>query len=373
MKVIIAPDKFKGSLSSFEVCKHIHAGLQKGSPAIRAFSFPMADGGDGFARILKFYNKTTTVYCDTVDPLGRFITSSYEWDKEKNTATIESAAASGLSFLKMEERNPLLTSTYGTGLMIQHAINQKIDKIILGLGGTATNDAGTGILAALGFIFEDKHGKLLHPNGGNLVHIHDIKMPGVYQNIKFVIACDVSNVLYGHEGAAFVYSRQKGADDNAIDILDTGLKKFSEVVHKKINADIAIVPGTGAAGGIAAGLKSFFDVVIKSGIDLVIDASGIKNELADAELVITGEGKIDKQTTKGKVVAGIANLAGTFSKPVIGICGHADITNIELQGIGLVAVHPIQKPSMSIEESMSNAGPLIEEIMQEIIRNYFIE
>src|SRR5450432_2223138 len=197
MKIIIAPDKFKGSLTSAEVCSCILLGIQLADKNIDVLSFPMADGGDGFAAVMQHYTQTETVQCATVDPLGRSVTASYQWNDQNNTAIIELAAASGLVLLQTPERNPMKTSSYGTGLLIKDAIAKGAEKIILGIGGSATNDAGTGILSALGFKFTDINDKVIPASGENLISVQKIIPPAVLPSVHFEIACDVDNVLYG--------------------------------------------------------------------------------------------------------------------------------------------------------------------------------
>jgi glycerate kinase len=359
MKIIIAPDKFKGSLTSFEVCHAIKDGIKQADQKAEIFLFPMADGGDGFAEVMKYYLQTDTIDCTTVDPLGRSISASYQWNPKAKVAIIEMAVASGLVLLKQEERNPLKTSTYGTGLLIKDAIDKGAKKIILGLGGSATNDAGTGILSALGFRFKNANDKLLEACGENLLQIKKIIPPSFVPDIKFEIACDVQNVLYGPQGAAYVYGPQKGADANAVELLDEGLKHFAGILKKQTGEDVADLPGTGAAGGIAAGLMNFFDVALKKGIHLIIEASGIKNKIAQAGLLITGEGKIDQQTLEGKVVSELSLLAYQHKIPAAAFCGILEADNSVIKQLGLQFIQSLTSPSVSKEEAMVHAGDLL--------------
>jgi len=352
MNVLIAPDKFKGSLTSFEACSAIASGIKTIDPAAGTFEFPMADGGDGFAAVMKYYMHTSTVACPTEDPLGRPLAVSLEL--KGDTAIIELASASGLVLLQEKERDPLKTSTYGTGRMIQAAIDAGAREIILGLGGSATNDAGTGILAALGFQFHDKDGRPVKACGGNLRHIHAITAPALLPEIKFTIACDVQNVLYGPEGAAHVYAPQKGATPEGVTLLDNGLEHFAKLLKK----NVADIPGAGAAGGIAAGLMGFFDVRLEKGVQLVIDSSGIMDKLPHADLVITGEGKIDRQTEYGKVVSEIALAAALHHIPVIAFCGISETG--DGTPLHLNAIRTIAPQGMPPEESMARAKGLLE-------------
>ncbi len=367
MKIIVAPDKFKGSLTSFEVCNAISTGLKRAGRSIEVAEFPMADGGDGFATVMKHYLKTDTVYCDAVDPLGRNLAVSYEWNARERVAIIEMAVASGLVLLKQDELDPILASTLGTGLVIKNAIDKGANKIILGLGGSATNDGGTGILSALGFQFVNENGEILHASGEHLLSIKKIIKPSFIPNIKFEIASDVQNTLYGPQGAAYVYAPQKGASEEQVKYLDKGLRNFAAVIKKETGKDISAIPGTGAAGGIAAGLLPFFDVEMKKGIEMIIDASRIKASLMSAGLLITGEGKIDKQSGEGKVVGCMAALAGEHNIPCIAICGILELEEAGIKTLGLQKAMAISNNSITKEEAMKNAGGLLAEKASDIL------
>ncbi len=359
MRIVIAPDKFKGSLSSLEVCHALIRGIQPLDNEIILSPFPMADGGDGFATVMKHYHHTTTVKCKTSDPLGRPIESFYEWDAEAKTAIIEMAAASGLVLLKKEERNPLHTSSYGTGIMIGDAIAKGAVKIILGLGGSATNDAGTGILKALGFQFLNDSNEPQPANGEALSRISKIILPAGLPNLKIEIACDVENKMHGQGGAAYVFGPQKGANAEDVELLDDGLKNFAQLLERERGRDLSVIPGTGAAGGIAAGLKAFLDVDLKSGIQIVVEASGIKNEIQKADMLITGEGRIDEQSGQGKVVGHLSALAARYHLPCCAICGQLAIDKNGLSKLGLKQVISLLENATNADEAMDNAAELI--------------
>jgi glycerate kinase len=369
MKIIIAPDKFKGSLTAFEVCQSIGDGIRNIYPQCEIISLPMADGGDGFSSLIQYYLYTETVNCDTVDPLLRPTQANYQWDKKNNTAIIELAAASGLVLLKEKERNPLLTSTYGTGLLVKDAIKKGARNIILGIGGSATNDGGTGILSALGFRFLDENEQELIANGENLAAIKQIVVP-LLPTIAFEIACDVRNVLYGSDGASFIYAPQKGANPQQVEILDKGMMNLAEVLYRQTCRQIAHIPGSGAAGGIAASLLSFFDAKMMQGVDMIIDISGFKQLIQNTDLVITGEGRIDHQSLEGKVIGIIASLAHEKNVPVIAFCGKMDLNADQLQKTGLAAAYAIGE-SVPLEESMKNAAILLTEKSKEVIKGFF--
>ena len=366
MNIIVAPDKFKGSLSSFEVCEAISRGLKRTANGLIVSNFPMADGGDGFAMVLKHYLHTTTINCDSQDPLGRKITASYQWNEKKKTAVIEMAVASGLVLLNKKEQNPLFTSTFGTGLLIRHAIDKGAKKITLGLGGSATNDGGTGILSALGFQFSNENGDHLPASGENLQLIKKIMPPPFLPAIKFEIACDVNNRLYGPGGAAYVYAPQKGANEEQVEMLDRGLRNLSSVIRRQTGKDISNIPGTGAAGGLAAGLLPFFAVDIKNGIDLIIESSKIEESLSNASLVITGEGKIDSQSSAGKVVGRIASLAKKHGLDCIAFCGKIEL--MESEKLGLKTIVALTDEFTTEEQAIKNAAQLLEEKVSQTIK-----
>lgn len=361
MKIIVATDKFKGSLTSFEACKAISDGIKMADKNAEVTELPMADGGDGFATVLEYYLKTEPVYCATVDPLGRVINAGYQWDSKTKTAIVEMAVASGLVLLKEEERDPLLTSTFGTGLLIKQAIENGAEKIILGLGGSATNDGGTGILSALGFQLEGDKGKFLNASGENLLSVRKIISPSFIPKVKFEIACDVQNILYGRQGAAYIYAPQKGANKEQVELLDKGLRNLASIIKEQSGRDISAVPGTGAAGGIAAGLLAFFDVRMKKGTEMIIEAGEIEKRIPGADLVITGEGKIDDQSGEGKVVGRIAALAKKYEVSCIGFCGITALDERAIKKLGLKKIIALQDGTVTSNEAMNNAAVLLKE------------
>lgn len=370
MKIIIAADKFKGSLTSLQACEAIKAGVIQADKNAEVQVLPMADGGDGFAAVLKCYLHTQTVRCDTVDSLMRKIVAGYEWDAISKTAIIELAAASGLMLLSTDERNPLKTSTYGTGLLIKHAIENGAADIILGLGGSATNDAGMGILAALGFCCKDADNNMLAPTGENLSGIKSIITPGFIPAVQFRMACDVQNVLYGEQGAAFIYAPQKGADNNAVQLLDEGLRNIAAVIQSQTGKAVSDFKGAGAAGGVAAGLCAFFDVEICRGAQLVQTISKMERHCEAADLIITGEGRLDGQTANGKVVQQLAALGNELRIPVLAVCGEAGITQAQQLEMGLTAVISITNAGVNKEQAMADAAALITEAVANYMSAY---
>lgn len=362
MKIIVAPDKFKGSLSSEQACKSIAEGIGRVMPDAEILQFPMADGGDGFDDVLAYYLKTERVTCKTFDPLMRPIGASYQWRQQDKTAIISVAAASGLWLLKQEEKNALATTTFGTGILIKDAIEKGAQKIILGLGGSATNDAGIGILSALGFKLLDRQGGQLNPVGGNLSLIAKIDIPSVLPEVQFIIACDVQNELYGPNGAAYVYARQKGADNEALKTLDDGLRHLALILQQQTGKPVENIKGSGAAGGIAAALLSFFNCTIESGAGIVIQASGIEKHLPGAALLITGEGKLDKQSGYGKVVYEVTKVANGLGVPVIALCGKVEIEQQQISRYGLASAYQIMSNDMDEQRAIKDAAQLLENL-----------
>lgn len=375
MKIIIAPDKFKGSLTSLEACVAIRDGILEFDKNIEVLLFPMADGGDGFAEVLKYYLGTVSQPVASVDPLGRRISSSYEWRGEDRTAIIEVASCSGLVMLSKEERNPLITSTYGTGIEIKHAIENGANKIILGVGGSSTNDAGMGILCALGFSFYDADDNPLHPCGESLLHVRKISPPPSLPPVPFVVACDVNNPLHGPDGAACIFAPQKGANPEQVELLDKGLKQFAGIIKQHTGRDVSTFHGAGAAGGIPAGLKAYLNVDLIEGTKLIIEASAIKKVLQDADIIVTGEGKLDQQSFMGKAIAAMTSIARERNIPVVGVCGKLELSEPEWKKLGLSLATEINNGSENEEESMKNASIFLKEksrLMMSLLRKLVV-
>ncbi|MBL7113612.1 MAG: glycerate kinase [Bacteroidales bacterium] len=324
MKILIAPDKFKGCLTAEEVTEAIVEGLHAVDPSIEVIPFPLADGGDGTAQILTKHMNGRMVEAVVHDPLLRSINATYGISGDGLSAFIEMSAASGLRLLTEEERDCTLTTSLGTGELIRDAIHRGARKILLGIGGSATNDAGIGMASALGYSFADKNGTHLEPVGKNLVRIAGIDDSNLFfflEEIEVTVACDVENPLYGENGAAYVYAPQKGANPEQVKDLDNGLRNFAEVVDSKYNRDINTFPGAGAAGGMGAGAMIFLNAKLVNGIKMVMDQTNFAEQVNRADVIITGEGRMDDQTFKGKVVDGVCRQASSRNKKVIAICG----------------------------------------------------
>jgi glycerate 2-kinase len=363
IKILIAPDKFKGSLTTFEVCNAIEEGLLQASSSFRIVKCPMADGGDGLSEVISYYTGAIKQWAYVQDPLGRTIKCEWLLSADGTTAVIEMAKASGLQLLKREERNPVLASTYGTGQLIKAAVESGAGKIILGIGGSATNDCGIGMAAALGYRFLDSHGKAVLPMGGNLLKIAAIDCSGAtdMQAFRVQVACDVKNLLLGEAGASHTYGPQKGANPAMVKMLEEGMRHFAAVIKKDTGIDVTELEGGGAAGGMGAGSVAFLQAELVSGIDLVMQYANFEEHLQRADYVFTGEGKIDEQTLKGKVVMGVASLAKRHSKVVIAVCGSQAIAATETASAGIDAVFPVLKYPMRWEEAKMKAYPFLKD------------
>ena len=363
MNILLAPDKFKGSLSAEQVCAALSEGLIKKYPDATIVSVPLADGGEGTSELLTRYFNGIMVTASVTNPLFEKITATYGYAADEQIAFIEMASASGLEQIPREKRNPLYTTTYGTGELIKDALERGAKKILLGIGGSATNDAGIGMAKALGFQFFDQHSQRIKPTGENLTHLHTIDASRLHPRIKeteFIALCDVVNPLHGSNGAAHVYALQKGADNNAIALLEEGLKNYERVIQNTFGV-AADFPGAGAGGGIASGAHVFLNARIEKGMEYVIHALRLEEKIKQADIVITGEGKIDRQTLSGKVVSAVAKLASQYHKKVIAVCGQCELRQEELYKMGIHELISLTDPFTSQEEAIKNAYQLLGE------------
>lgn len=369
MNILIAPDKFKGSLTAKEVCDAISSGLKQAHSNLHITSIPMADGGEGTCELLTSYFNGHTISLEVTGPKFEIIKADYGISKDGSTAFIEMANASGLQLLKPEDRNPLFTTTLGTGELIVDALNKGVRKILMGIGGSGTNDGGIGMAQALGFEFFDSNNNLLKPVGENLIHLHSIKTDRVHPLIKdleFIGLCDVDNPLFGPKGAAFIYAPQKGANEEAVKLLDDGLRNFERVIQKTFKTS-ANFPGAGAGGGLPGGAKVFLNITIQRGMDYIIQATGLEERIKQADLIITGEGKIDQQTLAGKVVMEIGKLGLKHHKKVVAIAGKCELRNLEIQKIGIAEMISLMDYQVTENEAISNAFLLIQEKSRNIL------
>lgn len=371
MKILVAPDSFKGSLSAIEVCNNIENGIRKVHKDADIIKVPMADGGEGTLEALISSTNGTIYEKEVKDTLFRKVLGKYGILGDRETCIIEMARASGLTLLREGERNPMNTTSYGTGELILEGIDKGCRNFIIGIGGSATTDGGIGMAAALGVKFKDENYEELIPIGSSLSKIRSIDISMIDKRIKesrFTIASDVDNTLYGREGAAYVYGPQKGADENMVIELDKGLENYSNIIKRDLAKDIKDVKGSGAAGGLGAGLMVFLNAEMKSGIDIVIESTGLEEKIKSVDLVITGEGSIDYQTQFGKTSYGVAKLAKKYKKPLIAICGSIGEGVEILYGQGFTSIFSIGDRPMTLEESMERTPELLEKITENIIR-----
>ena len=362
MKILIATDKFKDSLTAKEVCEGLQRGILRTFATAKIETLPLADGGEGTLETIQLVWGGDFIECEVNDPLSRKIKANYLWIEEKQTAIIEMARASGIELLRQDERNCLITSTYGTGELINDALEKGAKEIILTVGGSATNDAGIGMATALGYEFLTKKGEILEPIGQNLQEISLINIekihPKLYQT-KFIVATDVSNPFYGKEGASYVFSPQKGANNQAVKILDLGLQNLNQLIKKDFNIDLQTVSGSGAGGGIGGGAVVFLNAEIKSASQWILEINHIERQLKNADLLITGEGKIDGQTWQGKLISQLVLQAEQTQTPVILVCGTLhDLESIIAQRMILYASSILNEP-MNLEKALENALELV--------------
>lgn len=370
MNILIAPDKFRGSLDAADVIKAVSAGIAEVSKEITIASVELADGGEGTMRILTELAEGQYISVEVQDPLGRLINSEYGFSEKTETAFIEMAVASGLNLLHSSEHNPMLTSTYGTGQLILSAVKKGAKHIILGIGGSATTDGGIGMAAALGFRFYNEENIELIPNGGALTDIRRIdssKVDERLKNISVTVACDVTNPLFGESGAAYVYGPQKGADPEMVKILDAGLENLSKVATETFGSDLSDIPGAGAAGGLGAGALWFLNASLKEGVGIVMEQNKIDQLIANADLVITGEGKVDEQTLQGKVVKGLADACRKYEVPLIVVCGTLLISASELRKAGITSAISVINRPMDLTTASAEAYTLVKEATFQLV------
>ncbi len=370
MKILIAPDKFKGSLTAAQVCNAIEKGILKSYPDTHITKIPLADGGEGSLESLESSLNFDRIEIKVHDPLFRPINSFY--GIKNNTAYIEMALASGLPLLNEDDRNPMFTTSLGTGELILDAVKRGVESIYLFIGGSATNDCGIGIASAFGYRFFDAEGNELKPIGGNLkkVKVIDSSKAIELSGVNFIVLTDVLNPLFGNNGAAYVFSPQKGASKTDVIELDEGLRNFSDVIKKTFGKDISQIPGSGAAGGIGGGAVAFCNAEIKSGIESILDMLNIDKLIGKSDLIITGEGLFDKQTLEGKVVKGIMDRCKHFNKPLGIICGDIKLDNSHKKEIYYNILKSIRVGEMSKDESMSNAFEYLVDRAEELITEY---
>ena len=370
MKIVVAPDSFKGSLTAIEVSDAIEQGIREVFPEAEIVKIPMADGGDGTVQCLVNATGGRILREKVTGPLGGEVLASYGILGDKKTAVIEMAEASGLTLVPENQRNPLITTTYGTGQLIKAALDQGCRKMIIGIGGSATNDGGAGMVQALGVELLDKDGEEIDFGGGELKKIFRIDtkyLDNRLSETKVLIASDVSNPLCGPKGAARVYGPQKGATPEMIKKLDESLAYFAEIIKRDLNKDVKDIPGAGAAGGLGASLMAFLDAELRPGIEIIIEIVKLEQAIKDTDLVITGEGKIDSQTIYGKAPIGVAKIAKKYNIPVIAVAAIiGDDADIVYQ-YGINTLIKISEPPMNLAEPKSKKVWLIKRSIKQFL------
>ena len=373
MKIVVAPDSFKESMSAKEVCDSIEKGLLSVSKDWEIVKVPMADGGEGTLEALidatngKIFNEKT------LNPLGEEITSRFGILGEKNIAIIEMASTSGLELISPEKRNPYITTTYGTGQLMLKSLEQNVEEIILGIGGSATNDGGAGMLQALGAKLLDKNGNEIGFGGYELSKLNKIDFSNLdkrLKNIKILVACDVTNPLTGKNGSSYIFGKQKGATPEMIEVLDENLLHYSKIIKRDLGFDVNDIPGAGAAGGLGAGLLTL-GAILKKGIEIVIEANELDKKVQGADLVITGEGSIDGQTRFGKTPYGVVSVAKKYNIPTVTLTGNVGKDIDILYEYGFDAIFSIMQGVDTLENALKNGKENIEKTAKNI--GYFIK
>jgi glycerate kinase len=368
---VLAPDSFKESMTAKEVCIAMEQGIRKAFPTANYIHVPMADGGEGTVQSLVDASGGHIHYKEVRGPLGQTVTAKYGILGDGQTAAIEMASASGIHLVTKETKNPLITTTYGTGELIRECLDQGINKIIIGIGGSATNDGGTGMAEALGAKFLDEEGNLLPRGGGHLDKLANIDISSLderLQHVEMIVACDVTNPLCGEHGASHVFGPQKGATPDMVQQLDRNLAHYAEVVKQQLHKDVRDIPGAGAAGGLGAGLLIFTQATLQKGIEIVIEYTGLRAKLADADYVFTGEGGIDFQTKFGKTPYGVAKAAKEADKKVIAVAGYIGEGIEALYTEGIDAIFGIVPGAADLEKLLSEGAQNVERTCENIAR-----
>ena len=373
LKILIAPDSFKGSLSSQQYCDICERAIKSVTRDIIIFKYPMADGGEGTVESLVLNTNGKIKYTNVKAPLGNNIKAKYGILGDGKTGVIEMSSASGLTLVSQENRNPFNTSTYGTGQLVLKLLDEGCTHIIMGIGGSATNDGGAGMMEALGFKLMDKNGDIIKKGAKGLRDLNSIdvtKKDNRLDEVKFTVACDVTNPLCGYNGASYVYGPQKGAKEEDLPILDSILKNFAQVVKKELGVEILNVEGSGAAGGLGGGLLAFLNAELKRGFDIVSEIVGIEEvfKTKEIDLVITGEGKIDYQTLNNKLPIGIGKLSKKYQVPVIAIVGTIGERYEKIYDFGINSIFSIIDKPEKLDYAMKNADKLL----YSTVRNIFM-
>lgn len=371
MKIVIAPDKFKNSLTGLEFCEIVEKEILTKNSNIEVVQVPLADGGDGTIEVVNFYLQGKVIEVIVSNPFFKPVKASYLYSENSKTAFIEMAEASGVKLLDKSEFDCINATTFGTGEMIVDAINKGAKIIILGIGGSATNDCGIGMAAALGYQFLDERNNLVKPIGANLSKIKSINASEIHKgisNVDFKIACDVTNPLYGKNGAAYVYGGQKGASEKEIVLLNKGLEDFAKILNDVFTTDVQSVKGAGAAGGMGIASKLFLNGSLEPGIQLIKNLANFDEKIKNADWIITGEGKLDNQTLSGKTIQGVLESAKIQNIKVASFCGKIELTKNELKEIGIGYGKDIISNSKNLDDAMNNSSKYLKILAKNFVK-----
>ena len=374
MKILIAPDSFKGSISSMDAALSIERGILHAFPHAETVLVPVADGGEGTMENLVAATGGHKIKVQVIDPLKKPIEAEFGVLGDQQTCIIEIAAASGLNLISSTERNPLKTTTYGTGQLIKAALDEGYRNFILALGGSATNDGGAGMLQALGVELTNSAGKELDVGGGELSQLKQLSIENFDPRIEesqFIIASDVENPFVGPTGATYVFGSQKGATEAMVKVLDANLLHFANKIEEKMGVRLHDSPGAGAAGGIGGAFQAFFPSTLRRGVDVVMEYAKLEEKLENADLVITGEGQVDFQTAYGKTPMGVAQSAKAKNIPTIILAGSFEGKIGSLYQYGVIGVYSIMNKPMTLEQAMNDASLLLEKTAEQVCRTYF--
>lgn len=373
--IILAPDSFKESMTAKEVCIAMEKGIKKANSKITCIHVPMADGGEGTMQSLVDATGGIKYSVNVVGPLGNEVEAEYGILGDGETGILEMASASGIQLVPVDKRNPLVTTTYGTGQLIKACLDRNIKRLLIGIGGSATNDGGAGVVQALGGKLLDREGREIGFGGGELGKLASIDLANLdlrLKNIKVEVACDVTNPLCGLKGASNVFGPQKGAAPQMIEILDKNLRHYADIIKEQFGKEVIDVPGAGAAGGLGAGIMVFLDGTLKNGIEMVVEYLKLEEKIKSADMVWTGEGSIDFQTQYGKTPLGVARVAKKHDKPVIALAGKVG-SNIEaLYDMGIDSIFCIMRGVATLEEALKDGKENIEKTSENIIRLLYL-
>nr|WP_072906124.1 glycerate kinase [Anaerobranca californiensis] len=376
MKILVSSDSFKGSLSAIEVCQAIEEGIKDLCPETEVISVPVADGGEGTLEAMSYATSGELVKVFCLNPIGEKIESYYTITGDGKTAIIEMAKAAGLYLIPQEKRNPYYTTTYGVGEIILDALDKGCRNFIVGIGGSATNDGGVGMLQALGFKFLDSKGEEIAKGGlalKDLVKIDISTRDPRLEGCTFKVACDVDNTLCGEKGASYVFGPQKGATLEMVKVLDANLYRYAQVIERDLGIRVLDVKGGGAAGGIGVAFTAFLNAQLVSGVELILDSLNFNDKLNGVDLVITGEGQIDQQTAYGKVPMGVAKRAKAVNIPVVALVGSINGDTSTLYNLGLNAIFSVVNKPMTLEQAMENGYTLVKETARNVMGLFSIK